>query len=165
MQETVWNSRVNDIKKSIEGLQSLFNARGECIQRLSKEVEELEKRNEYLKKELEETYRTKEAELKNHNKRDLTLVDELAKKNDEIKKLEELNEYLRNQLRMKTDELKALELEGHFELDEKSQLAILAGAYAIRKHFDDGAYCNIAANGIISWKHAEQVLMDMVTKE
>lgn len=60
---------------------------------------------------------------------------------------------------------KIKELEGHSELDEKSQLAILAGAYAIRKHFDDGVYCNIAAKGIISWKHAEQILTDMVTKE
>lgn len=218
MQETVWNSRVNDIRKSIEGLQGLFDARGECIQRLSREIEELEKQVKYLEKELEETCRTKELDLKNHNKRDMALVDELAGKNDEIKKLKEENNNLKAQNeRLKTEVKEALakrdyyqdlankeaadaekvkqdcekemewqrnklqefdyvltkyrakikELEGRFELDEKSQLAILAGACAIRghKHFDDGAYCNIAANGIIGWKYAEQVLMNMITKE
>lgn len=218
MQETVWNSRVNDIRKSIEGLQGLFDARGECIQRLSREIEELEKQVKYLEKELEETCRTKELDLKNHNKRDIALVDELAGKNDEIKKLKEENNNLKAQNeRLKIEVKEALakrdyyqdlankeaadakkakwdcekemewqkkklqefdyvltkyrakikELEGRFELDEKSQLAILAGACAIRghKHFDDGAYCNIAANGIIRWKHAEQVLMNMITKE
>ena len=62
-----------------------------------------------LKKELEETYRTKEADLKNHNKRDMTLVDELAKKNDEIKKLEESIDYYKNQERIRTDQLRATE--------------------------------------------------------
>lgn len=144
-------------------------------------IDELEKQVKYLEKELNESYKAWDLDLKNHQRRETALVNTLAEKNEEIEKLKELNEYLRNQLRMKTDMLKATELkieefdhvltkyrakikelEGH---DEKSQLAILAGAYAIRKHFDGGAYYSITTNGLISWKRAEQILMDMVTKE
>lgn len=241
---------------------------------LKKEIEELKKCKENLLKELNKEATSKTIDLKNHQAREMALVDELAGKNDEIKKLKkeiegrkkafnDLREEMANRyiaiethydiyktcenkigelektrtcknveigiLKEENDNLKAQnerlkievkealakrdyyqdlankeaadakkakwdcekemewqkkklqefdyvltkyrakikELEGRFELDEKSQLAILAGACAIRghKHFDDGAYCNIAANGIIGWKHAEQVLMNMITKE
>lgn len=93
------------------------------------ENESLKKQVEYLKKELEKTYKDKETDLKNHQKRDMTLVDELAKKNDEIKKLKEDNlqlsvglvdtdfvnkliqetDYYKNKERIRTDQLRATE--------------------------------------------------------
>ena len=138
------------------------------------QIDELEKQVKYLEKELNESYKAWDLDLKNHQRRETALVNTLAEKNEEIEKLKELNEYLRNQLRMSTDmlketrlkiETKDAEIKKLKKKDEKSQLAILAGAYAIRKHFDKGAYYSITTNGLISWKLAEQILMDMITKE
>ena len=71
--------------------------------RLSEKIAELKRQNEYLKKELDESYKAWDKDSKNHQKRDMTLVDELGKKNDEIKKLKEENSYLKKESKNKND--------------------------------------------------------------
>lgn len=105
-----WNADLHrDIKSEINGKNDLVDAYEKKYDEFEKKIAELEKQNNYLTKELEETCRTKEADLKNHNKRDMTLVDELAKKNDEIKELKGSIEYYKNQERIRTDQLRATE--------------------------------------------------------
>lgn len=181
MQETVWNNRIDDIKKSIEGLQGLFNARGECIQRLSKQVEELESCKGNLLIELQKESESKAADLKNHQARDMALVDELAKKNEEIKRLKtEIEEYkakrdfwqdlANEECKKKEENEKLVEAvqsaydectENMVQVDDTLKLAMLAGAFAIRslKNYKSGAYCNIKANGVIDWVVAERWLI------
>ena len=88
----------------------------ESCEKLKKKIAELEKENgDYairvnnLTEELEKTYAEKEADLKNHNRRDMNLVDELAGKNDKIKSLVEEIEYYKGQERIRTDQLRATE--------------------------------------------------------
>jgi chromosome segregation ATPase len=88
----------------------------EACEKLKKKIAELEKENgDYairvnnLTKELEKTYAEKEADLKNHNRRDMNLVDELAGKNDKIKGLVEEIEYYKSQEHIRTDQLRATE--------------------------------------------------------
>lgn len=176
--------------------------------KLEKETEELKKCKENLLNELNREATSKAIDLKNHQVREMALVDELAEKNKETKELEEdckalhdrlysaeelITELAKENEKLKVEVAEALakrdywqnlaneeaanakkakydyekELEGRFKLDEKSQLAILAGAYAIRayKNFDDGVYFNINVNRIISWKDAEYVLTNMITME
>lgn len=76
---------------------------------LHKDIKELKDENSYLKKELNETCTTKELDLKGHNRREMALVNELADKNDEIKKLKESIDYYKNQERIRTDQLRATE--------------------------------------------------------
>ena len=57
--------------------------------------ESLKKQVEYLTKELENTCRTKELDLKGHQSRETALVNALADNNDEIKKLKESIEELK----------------------------------------------------------------------
>lgn len=73
-------------------------------------IDELEKQVKYLEKELDESHKAWDLDLKNHQRRETALVNTLAEKNEEIEKLKELNEYLRNQLRMSTDMLKETRL-------------------------------------------------------
>lgn len=181
MQETVWNSRVEDIKDNIEKLHFLFNARGECIQRLSEEVEELKSCKETLLEELRKESETKTADLKNHQTREMTLVDELAQKNEEIKRLKvEIEEYqakrdfwqdlANEECRKKEEQERLVEAaqsaynectKNMVQLDDTLKLAMLAGAFAIRnnKNYKTGAYCNLKANGIIDWIVAERWLI------
>lgn len=77
--------------------------------RLSEKIIELKKEKSYLKKELNETCTCKELDLKGHNRREMALVNDLADKNDEIKKLEESIDYYKNQERIRTDQLRATE--------------------------------------------------------
>ena len=70
----------------------------------------LKKQVEYLKKELDQTCACKELDLKGHQSRETALVNALADKNDEIKKLkEERDKHMArvNDLRMELDCLKA----------------------------------------------------------
>lgn len=181
MQETVWNSRIADLKKSLDGLQGLFNARGECIQRLSAEVKELESCRANLLEELRKELESKAADLKNHQARETSLVDELAEKNELIKRLKvEIEEYqakrdfwqdlANEECRKKEENEKLVEAvqsaynectENMVQLDETLKLAMLAGAFAIRnnKNYKTGAYCNLKANGVIDWVVAERWLI------
>lgn len=88
-------AKINLLEKEIEGRKEGYYA--------------LKTQMDNLKKEYEETCRTKELDLKNHQKRDMALVDELAKKNDEIKDLKGTIEYYKNQERIRTDQLRATE--------------------------------------------------------
>lgn len=88
------------------------------IDELEKEIEELKTCKENLLKELNKEATSKALDLKGHQRRETALVNTLAEKNQEIEKLKELNEYLRNQLRMKTDMLKATEL----KIEEDSKI-------------------------------------------
>ena len=113
----------NNQDKEIEGHEA-ENAR------LSEKIIELKRQNEYLTKELDESYKAWDKDAKNHSKRDMTLVDELAKKNDEIKDLKETIEefkgeekrlhdwnnalvkdikHWKDQERIRTDQLRATE--------------------------------------------------------
>ena len=70
----------------------------------------LKKQVEYLKKELDQTCACKELDLKGHQSRETALVNALADKNDEIKKLkEERDKHMArvNDLRMELDCVKA----------------------------------------------------------
>ena len=67
------------------------------------------KENTYLKKELEQTCTAKELDLKGHQRRGMSLVNALADKNDEIKKLKESIEEWKNQERIRTNQLRATE--------------------------------------------------------
>lgn len=69
----------------------------------------LKTRMDNLKKEYDETCRTKELDLKGHQRREMSLVNALADKNDEIKKLKESIEEWKNQERIRTDQLRATE--------------------------------------------------------
>lgn len=82
----------NELKKEIEELKK---ERDKHIIDRNATIMQLEKQVKYLEKELNETCKTKELDLENHNKRDMALVDELAKKNDEIKQLKEETEKLK----------------------------------------------------------------------
>lgn len=101
-----YEDSIDDLKKELEEYKDLktnnAKRRTEIIE-LRDKIEELEKQNKYLTEELEKTYAEKEADLKNHNKRDMTLVDELGKKNDEIKKLKEENSRLNARIKCDTE--------------------------------------------------------------
>lgn len=92
----------NNLNKEIEAHESENG-------RLTEKIIELKKENSYLKKELNETCTYKELDLKGHNRREMALVNDLADKNDEIKKLKESIEYYKNQERIRTDQLRATE--------------------------------------------------------
>ena len=159
MQEQVMNDRFQNLIKNAEGMKELFDCREEYIKRLEKEMDELKTCKENLMSELERTCKTKELDLKNHNKREMALVDELAEKNEKIKGLEEKVRYFENQLRIRNNTLKATESkveelyerleekdkvldaastawfeleQTHIEITEPLKLAMRAGAYAIR---------------------------------
>lgn len=76
------------IRTSFDELKKELEAKDE-------EIKKCYKHTMYLEKELDKTCKTKELDLENHNKRDMALVDELAKKNDEIKQLKEETEKLK----------------------------------------------------------------------
>lgn len=71
--------------------------------------DDLKERVSNLEKELEQTCTTKELDLKGHQRREVSLVNALADKNDEIKKLKESIEEWKNQERIRTDQLRATE--------------------------------------------------------
>ena len=104
--------RVNKLKKELEDFNDLktnnAKRRNEIIE-LKDKIQELEKQNKYLTKELNQTCTTKELDLKGHNRREMALVNELADKNDEIKKLKESIEEWKNQERIRTNQLRATE--------------------------------------------------------
>lgn len=104
------------------------------IDELEKEIEELKTCKENLLKELNEEATSKALDLKGHQRRETALVNTLAEKNEEIEKLKELNEYLRNQLRMKTDMLKATELK--IEEDSKTKDAEIERLNRYSKNLD-----------------------------
>ena len=93
------SEKIIELKRTIEKCKDYDNS---LIDSLRINNDDLKEQVEYLKKELEDTYWTKEADLKNHNKRDMTLVDELAKKNRDI-------EYHKDQERIRTEQLRATE--------------------------------------------------------
>lgn len=98
-------AKIDLLEKEIEGRKKAFNdlreemanryiaieTHNDICKTYEKKVAELERQNKYLTEELEKTYAEKEADLKNHNKRDMTLVDELSKKEEEteVKDLKE----------------------------------------------------------------------------
>ena len=186
MQEQVMNDRFQNLIKNAEGMKELFDCRGEYIERLEKEMDELKTCKENLMKELERTCKTKELDLKNHNKREMALVDELAEKNEKIKGLEEKVNYLENQLRIRNNMLKATESkveelygrleekdkvldavstawfeleQTHVEITEPLKIAMRAGAFAIRnsKKYQGGWFKS--GNDEIQWLEAEKVLL------
>jgi chromosome segregation ATPase len=94
------NARLSDIIKNLRA----------SNEKLKKENSDYAIRVNNLTEELEKTYAEKEADLKNHNRRDMNLVDELAGKNDKIKSLvEEIeqlkaeNSYLKKECKNKND--------------------------------------------------------------
>ena len=97
------SEKIIELKRTIEKCKDYDNS---LIDSLRINNDDLKEQVEYLKKELEDTYRTKEADLKNHNKRDMALVDELAGKNDEIKSLKEENSYLKSEIKQKQNIIK-----------------------------------------------------------
>lgn len=186
MQEQVMNDRFQNLIKNAEGIKELFDCREEYIERLEKEMDELKTCKENLMDELERTCKTKELDLKNHNKREMALVDELAEKNEKIKGLEEKVRYLENQLRIRNNTLKVteskveelyerleekdkvldavstawFELERtHVELTDQLKLAMRAGAYAIRnnKKYQSGWFKS--GDDEIQWLEAEKLLL------
>ena len=100
--------RINndDLKEQISKLREEQKTLVAICNKYKKENGDYAVRVNKLKKELEDTYRTKEADLKNHNKRDMALVDELAGKNDEIKSLKEENSYLKSEIKQKQNIIK-----------------------------------------------------------
>lgn len=93
----------NGICKSYEDRIEYLN---EEYKKKIKEIEEnksLKKQVEYLTKELNNSYKAWDTDSKNHQKRDMTLVDELGKKNDEIKKLNEENSRLNARIKCDTE--------------------------------------------------------------
>lgn len=124
MQMQLMNDRFQNLIKNAEGMKELFDFRGEYIEHLEKEIEELKTCKENLLKELNKEATSKALDLKNHQTREVTLVDELAEKNKKIKGLEEKVNYLENQLRIRGDMLRATErkveeLYGRLEEQEK----------------------------------------------
>jgi chromosome segregation ATPase len=128
----------------------------------------------------------KALDFNNHQTREMTLVDELAEKNEKIKKLEEKVSYLENQLRIRGNTLKATEskveeLYGRLEekdkvidavstawfelertrveLTDQLKLAMRAGAYAIRnnKKYQSGWFKS--GDDEIQWLEAEKLLL------
>ncbi len=92
--------------KTIEDLrESNGYLRTQCLAR-NTEIETLKTQVKNLEKELDKTCKEMETDLKNHNKRDMTLVDELAGKNDEIKGLKEENSYLKSEIKQKQNIIK-----------------------------------------------------------
>lgn len=103
----------NDLREEMANRYIAIETHNDICKTYENEIEKLEKRIEELKEtmmveeynhtakvnnlmnELEKTCKEKEIDLKNHNKRDMNLVDELAKKNDEIKDLKEEIEELK----------------------------------------------------------------------
>ena len=109
MQEQVMNDRFQNLIKNAEGMKELFDYRGEYIERLEKEMDELKTCKENLMKELNKENTSKALDLKNHQTRETALVNTLAEKNEKIKELEEKVNYLKNQLRIRGDMLRATE--------------------------------------------------------
>lgn len=186
MQEQVMNDRFQNLIKNAEGMKELFDCREEYIERLEKEMDELKTCKENLMKELNKETASKALDLKNHQTREVTLVDELAEKNKKIKGLEEKVNYLENQLRIRNNMLKAteskvVELYGrleekdkvldavstawfeleqtHVEIKEPLKLAMRAGAYAIRnnKKYQSGWFKS--GDDEIQWLEAEKILL------
>lgn len=126
------------------------NARlSEKIAGLKKENSDYAIRVNNLTEELEKTYAEKEADLKNHNRRDMNLVDELAGKNDKIKSLVEEIEYYKNQERIRTDQLRATEskveqlhkeLEDYKDRDENAKDLINDNTKEIKELKDENSY-------------------------
>lgn len=111
--EEAVSDTVNDLKDEIYKLTIRYNKichsidlRVEENKKLRKELDHKNQKVKYLEKELEKTYKTKETDLKNHNRREMALVDELADKNDEIKSLKEENSYLKSELKQKQNIIK-----------------------------------------------------------
>lgn len=123
-----WNASLhNDIKSEINNKNDLVDSYEKKYDEFENRIKELEKERDkhiidrnatimqlekqvkYLEKELNETCTCKELDLKGHNRREMALVNELADKNDEIKKLKESIEYYKNQERIRTDQLRATE--------------------------------------------------------
>ena len=186
MQEQVMNDRFQNLIKNAEGIKELFDCRDEYIERLEKEMDELKTCKENLMKELNKETAFKALDLKNHQTREMALVDELAEKNEKIKGFEEKVNYLENQLRIRNNMLKAteskvVELYGrleekdkvldavstawfeleqtHVEIKEPLKLAMRAGAYAIRnnKKYQSGWFKS--GDDEIQWLEAEKILL------
>ena len=117
------NNEINTLTSTLKSTRAEIEAHESENARLSDIIKNLRASNEKLKKEngdyairvnnltkeLEKTYAEKEADLKNHNRRDMNLVDELAGKNDKIKSLVEEIEYYKSQEHIRTDQLRATE--------------------------------------------------------
>ena len=109
-----WNA---GLRRDLKTWKDLANMnKDKACEAFKKKIAELEKENgDYairvnnLTEALEKTYAEKEADLKNHNRRDMNLVDELAGKNDKIKSLVEEIEYYKSQERIRTNQLRATE--------------------------------------------------------
>ena len=95
--------KIIELKRTIEKCKD-YDA--SLIDSLRINNDDLKKQVDYLKKELNESYKAWDIDSKNHSKRDMTLVDELGKKNDEIKKLKEENSYLKKESKNKNDIIK-----------------------------------------------------------
>lgn len=76
------------IRTSFDELKKELEAKDE-------EIEKCYKHTMYLEKELNKTCKTKELDLKGHQRREVSLVNALADKNDEIKQLKEETEKLK----------------------------------------------------------------------
>ena len=93
----------NNLKEEMANRYITIETHNDICKTYENKVAELERQNNYLKKELNDSYKAWNTDAKNHQKRDMTLVDELGKKNDEIKKLKEENSYLKKVSKDKND--------------------------------------------------------------